>query len=134
MKIICDTHIMLFWADRPERLTPKAESTLKKGIAQGSLVCADISLWEIAMLFSRGRLNVHAGVAPEDYISDLLQAMRITVHPITAEIAQMAQDEARFSHKDPADRLIAATALSLDAPLITADEKLQSVDGLRILW
>lgn len=134
MKIICDTHILLFWADQPKRLTKTARTLLTQGIEQKSLGCADISLWEITMLFSRGRLNTQAGVSPQDYINDVVRAMHMSIQPITAEIAQLAQDEKRFSHKDPADRLIAATALVLNIPLITADTQMQSVAGLKTVW
>ena len=59
--------------------------------------------------------------------------MAMTVLPITAEIAELSQS-AVFSHGDPADRLIAATALVNRAALITADEKLHAIPNLRCIW
>jgi PIN domain nuclease of toxin-antitoxin system len=59
--------------------------------------------------------------------------MAMTVLPITAEIAELSQS-AVFSHGDPADRLIAATALAHRAALITADEKLRVIPNLRCIW
>jgi len=133
MKIICDTHVLLFWADRPERLSAPARSAIEQGLRDRALACADISLWEVAMLHARGRLNCDAGVAIADYLRDILVAMEMTVVPITPEIAALAQD-GRFAHGDPADRLIAATALVHAAPLVSADTKLSSVPGLRCIW
>ncbi len=51
MLTICDTHVILFWADRPDRLSVSAQQYLDEGIAAGELACAAISLWEIAVLF-----------------------------------------------------------------------------------
>lgn len=133
MRIICDTHILLFWADQPQRLSAPARIALERGIETGSLACADISLWEIAMLYARGRINNHAGIAAAAYIQDILTAMDIAVLPISAEIAALAQSEL-FAHGDPADRLIGATAMAHRLPLISADKQLHQVQGLRCIW
>ena len=129
MPIICDTHILLFWADDKKRLSVRANAALE----QGNLACSDISLWEIAMLYSRGRINNFAGVTSADYIQDILLALDVTVLPITSEIAELAQRK-WFIHGDPADRLIAATSLVHKTSLITADEKLRSISQLRCIW
>lgn len=133
MLTICDTHILLFWADAPERLTPPARDALAQGLDAGQLACCDISLWEIAMLLARGRVRLPPGVHIASYLDDIVLAMNLTVLPITPLIAEQAQHP-DFLHGDPADRLIAATALVHRAPLITADEKLHRVPGLRCVW
>ena len=133
MLTMCDTHILLFWADDPRRLSAPASATLDIGIQSAKLACSDISLWEIAMLYTRGRINNRAGVSPTTYMQDILISMAMTVLPITAEIAELSQS-AVFSHGDPADRLIAATALVNRAALITADEKLHAIPSLRCIW
>ncbi|MEI6745709.1 MAG: type II toxin-antitoxin system VapC family toxin [Methylococcaceae bacterium] len=129
MLTICDTHILLFWADDPKRLSATANAALENG----NLACSDISLWEIAMLYSRGRINNHAGVTAAAYIQDILLGLDVTVLPITPEIAELSQSEL-FIHGDPADRLIAATSLVHRALLITADEKLRAVPTLKCIW
>jgi PIN domain nuclease of toxin-antitoxin system len=67
------------------------------------------------------------------YLDDIVLAMGLTVLPITPAIAEQAQHP-DFLHGDPADRLIAATAVIHKAPIITADGKLQQVPGLRCIW
>ncbi len=133
MRTICDTHVLLFWADQPQRLSAPARAAVDRGLETEALACADISLWEIAMLYARGRINNRAGITATDYIQDIIAAMAITVLPITAEIAELAQSTA-FAHGDPADRLIGATALAHRIPLISADEKLRATPGLRCIW
>jgi len=133
MLTICDTNILLFWADEPHRLSATASAALDLELESSNLACSDISLWEIAMLYARGRVNNRAGVTSSAYIQDILTGMSMAVLPITAEIAELSQS-ALFTHGDPADRLIAATALAHRAPLITADEKLRATLGLRCIW
>jgi PIN domain nuclease of toxin-antitoxin system len=133
MPTICDTHILLFWADAPQRLSTAARDALDQGMAAGQLACCDISLWEIAMLQARGRIHRPPDLSIAAYLDDIVLAMGLTVLPITPAIAEQAQHP-DFLHGDPADRLIAATALVHKAPIITADGKLRQVPGLRCVW
>ena len=131
MKIICDTNILLFWSQAPERLTTKATAVLEEGMRRRELACSDVSFWEIAMLFTTRRLV--KPVAPEMFMHDLVIGMELEVISITPEIAVASQSNI-FTHKDPADRLIAATAIHYNAPLITADNKLRSIESLKTIW
>lgn len=131
MPIICDTHILVFWQDAPERLSPRAAQALASGLENGTLACADISFWEIAMLMQCGRLR--NDISATRYMNDLRLAMSLTVLPISPEIAFISQSDF-FVHKDPADRLIGATALYHQAPLISADRKLQALAELEVIW
>jgi PIN domain nuclease of toxin-antitoxin system len=133
MRIICDTHIPLFWANSPSRLSSRAAAALEKGRHDGQLAIADISLWELALLHERGRLLLPEDVSAVEYVSRLLQALRLQVLPISADTAVLSRS-ALFQHGDPADRLIAATALHGCWPLITADEKLRALPGLHCIW
>jgi len=137
MPTICDTHILLFWAHEPERLSPAARQALERGRnqggLQGGLAIADITLWELALLHERGRLLLPADVAAELYLKQLLAALRLQVLPITPEIALLSRSD-RFLNGDPADRLIGATALQLGSPLITADVKLRGLSELDTVW
>jgi len=133
MPTICDTHVLLFWADRPERLSPRAAETLREQRAAGALACCDISLWEVAMLCRKGRLALPAGTTPADYLHDIVTALGLEVLPITPTIATIAES-GEIPHGDPADRLIAATALAHDAALVTVDEKLRALPTLRTIW
>ena len=85
------------------------------------------------MLFDRGRLNPQALTTPSEYIADLITGYGLKVLPITVEIAVIAQG-ALFVHGDPADRLIAATAIQHKASLLTKDEKLYIIPRLETIW
>jgi PIN domain nuclease of toxin-antitoxin system len=129
--ILLDTHAMIFDALTPERLGEAALAAIEAGAERGELACADISLWEIAMLIARGRLEIESEARP--FIEDLLLARRIRILPITPEVAVLAQSK-DFAHGDPADRLIAATALQQRCPLVTADRRLRDMPGVSSVW
>lgn len=133
MLTICDTHILLFWADQPERLTSTARQALDNGRSNGSLACAAISFWEIAMLFRKKRLVLPAQHTPTSYMEDIVASLELNILPLTPAIAALAESGI-IAHGDPGDRLIAATAIAHQAPLLTADEKLRVTLGLNCIW
>ena len=129
--LLLDTHALVQDALAPERLSRRARAAIEAAAASAELACSDISLWEIAMLVARGRID--PGTDAEEFIHVALGARRIRVLPISVEIAVLAQSDA-IPHKDPADRIIAATALHHQARLATADVKLPRVKGLKTVW
>ncbi len=130
--LILDTCALIFDALTPERLSAKATAAIKQADKAGTLACADISLWEIAMLIAKGRID--PGTDPKTFIQLVLAARAIKVQPVTADIAAKSVLADFFPHGDPADRLIAATAVLNKARLVTSDKKLAVVNGLQIVW
>lgn len=133
MLTICDTNILLFWADRRDRLTVAAHQALDSGRANGELACSTISFWEIAMLFRKKRLVLPVQYTPTSYMEDIVESLGLNILRITPSIAALAESGIVI-HGDPGDRLIAATAIAHQAPLITADEKLRTTPGLKCIW
>lgn len=129
--IVLDTQVLLFDVLEPKRLSRRAKHALAEGTRDGTLACSDISLWEIAMLVARGRVD--AGPDAAAFIDATLQSRSVRVLPISAQIAVLAQSDA-FAHGDPADRLIAATAMAHRATLVSADQRLRKVPGIRVIW
>jgi len=130
--ILLDTCVIVFDALQPEQLSKRAKAALDTGRATGNLVCSDISLWEIAMLIGKGR--VKPAMLPKDFLADVIAANRLRVLPITPEIAVHANFHPEFSHGDPADRIIAATAFHHKAQLLTCDTRLRAMKGVRTIW
>jgi len=95
--IVCDTHAMIFDALAPDRLGPDAAKSIEESHRSGELACADISLWEIAMLVEKGRLQVNASI--EDFITAMITARDITVLPITPAIAAVAALDRGHGHR-----------------------------------
>lgn len=127
--VVIDTHVLIQDVLDPKRLSAKARRALEG--AFGALAISDISLWEIAMLIAKGRIE--PATDADQFISDIVEARAIAVLPITPKVAVLAQSEA-FPHRDPADRIIAATAIVHGAQLVTADKQLHETPSLRVIW
>lgn len=130
--IILDTHVMLWDALAPERLSAQAKAAIAQANqADGLLVC-DISLWEIAMLVQKGRIQVATDCLA--FINLLLQANKIQVRTISPQIAVLSTQLPTSINQDPADRLIVATAIIENVPLVTADRNLQNTKQVTTIW
>ena len=129
--IVCDTHALVFDALAPKLLGSEAARVIENSHRSGDLACADISLWEIAMLMEKGRLQVDASA--EDFLVAMIAARRLNILPVTPAIAALSASS-NLPEGDPADRLIAATAISHGATLITKDERLTGLPELPTIW
>ena len=129
--IVLDTHVIVNDSLDPKRLSRRARAAVEEGQSAGTLACSDMSLWEIAMLIARGRLKVNADA--RSFLEGVLQARAIRVLPITPAIAVLAQSD-DFKHGDPADRVIAATAIAHRASLLSADARLRKLRSIKVLW
>jgi len=129
--IVLDTHALIYDALTPARLSARARKAIALAFTDRELACSDISLWEIAMLIAHKRLN--PVIDARQFLDDMIAARHVRVLPITAEIAVLSQSDV-FSHGDPADRLIAATARLHRAPLITSDAKLRKLKEVTTIW
>lgn len=130
--IVLDTHVIIWDALAPERLSEPAQTAITQANQSDGMIICDISLWEIAMLLQKGRLRVDTD--PLSFMNLLLQANKTLVQAITPQIATLATQLPTEINKDPADRLIAATTLAENSTLLTADRNLQAAELLPTLW
>lgn len=127
---VLDTNVLIYDALDPAVIPAPVREVLDRAEQEGTLVCSDISLWEVAMLLDRGRI----GPVPDPlgFLRDLVDARGVRVVPISPEIARLTTQLGL--HGDPADRIVAATAVHLGALLITADRVLRDAPTVRTLW
>ncbi|HFE66662.1 MAG TPA: type II toxin-antitoxin system VapC family toxin [Chloroflexi bacterium] len=130
--IVVDTHIIIWEALAPQKLSVAATQAWAQAAGQGEIFVSDISLWEIAMLMHKERLQVNTDC--QSFINLLIQANNLHIQPITPQIAALSVQLTNEINQDPADRLIAATALSQKMPLITADRNLQAAVTIHTIW
>lgn len=130
--LVLDTCALIFDALDPNRLSKKAAAAITQAHDAEQVACCDISLWEIAMLVEKNRLD--PGTSAQEFIHLMLAARKISVLPITPEIAARSAVSEFCPHGDPADRLIAASTIVHQAKLVTADRKLTKVASLQTIW
>jgi len=114
----------------PSRLSRAATGAIRAAQGQGGVGVSAITLWELASLVARGRIQAYGTV--DASIRLLIEG--VVVQPITPEIAALAAQFPDTFPKDPADRLIAATARAEGIGLITGDEKLRGSPLLNTIW
>ncbi len=122
MKPLLDTHVLLWWFEKESKLSKAQRRILGKGSPQNPIFVSDITLWEIATLVDLGRVRL---TIPLRQWLDQATAPPIVerVHISPAIAAETTTLPSHF-HRDPADRIIVATARVLGATLLTSDERI----------
>lgn len=128
MKYLLDTHAVLWIAESSPRLSPKVRTLAAHSDADAFGVAA-ISLLEIARKAHTGEIDLQPDAA--SWLDDLAHRFRIL--PLTPAIAWRSV-QLDWEHKDPADRLICATALEHKLTLVTHDKEITRWQGVPVLW
>jgi len=118
--ILLDTHVLIWLDEANPRLGVSALEKIDQAFHAGEAMVSAISFWEVGMLVRKGRIRMDMDLAV--WRDDFLQQGLIEV-PVTGDISIRATGFDDF-HGDPADRLIASTAVQNTASLLTADERL----------
>lgn len=123
MKLLLDTHVLLWAAGQPEKLSPAARQQLES--PENELLFSAASLWEIAIKHGLGRDDFR--VAPRLLRRGLLDNGYIEL-PITSAHA-VALDSLPPIHKDPFDRMLVAQSITEGVTLLTADPLVAQYPG-----
>lgn len=113
-------------------LSKKAKAAIEREMAGGEIIVSDISVWKIAMLVERERLFLSMHVRSWLATVGAIEAVRFL--PVDVEIAMKYADLTDEFHKDPADRMIVATARKLAMPLVTKDERIRAHARVKTIW
>lgn len=113
--VLLDTHVLLWWQAGSERLSAMANARIS---AATRLLVSPISGWEVGMLVGKDRVRLDRPTAA--WMRDLLAQDRVEAATLSPAIAVAAAELPDF-HGDPADRLLYATARSLQAELLSKD-------------
>ena len=127
--ILLDTHILIWLDQGSERLGVKARRILEKALQADELGIAAITFWEIAMLMDEGRVLFQGDL--NEWRVELLNS-GFNEQVLDPNVALQAGFLKGF-HGDPADRLIAATALDTGSRVMTADQRLLDYRKLRTI-
>lgn len=129
--ILLDSHVALWLALEPERISSKARAAIDAERKEGSgLAICDITLSELATSYAKRRFTL---TVPLDRFLDETEA-RFTIFPITARACARSVALPAGYPRDPADRIIGATALVQGLPLVTADRAIRRAKAFRTIW
>ena len=116
---LLDTHAWIWWVDQDARLGAKTIAVLDSLPRDQRPFLCDISLWEVAMLAERGRLELDVPLA--DWLDAAAHPRSVQIVTITPRIAAAVAALPDSFHRDPADRLIVATSRALGMPVLSHD-------------
>ena len=128
--ILLDTHVLVWMVADSKRLSRAAVTAIRRAQDEGGVAISAITLWELAWLIARGRIQAYGTV--DASVRLLIEG--VSVKPITPEIAALTTQFSEDYPGDPADRLIGATARAEGIPLITRDENIRRSPLLRTVW
>lgn len=121
--LLLDTHYWI-WLQTGEkgRVSTISLKAIEEAVSDGRLLVSVMSIWELGMLESKGRLELSMPV--EEWVRVALATPGLTLAPLTPEIALESTRLPGAFHADPSDRIIVATARKMSARLLTSDEKI----------
>lgn len=130
--IVLDTHALVWWVTGDAELSANARAAIKKELNGGEIIVSSISAWEIAMLVAREKLVLTVDV--DAWLAAVAEIEVVRFVPVNNEIAVKSVSLPGEFHKDPADRMIVATARVLAVPLVTKDEKMRAYPHVKTIW
>ena len=128
MNLLLDTHIWIWSVLEPKRLSQLVKRELTSSANQ--LWLSSVSIWELLLLHRKRRIELNEDVIT--WVGKTLGMLRLNEAPLTIEVA-IETAAVKLSHGDPADRFLVASAKVFGLTLITSDERLIRVPGIRVM-
>jgi PIN domain nuclease of toxin-antitoxin system len=129
--ILVDTHVVAWLAFDQDRISGNARSAIDEARKNADgLAISDITLLELATLATKGQ--IHLDISLESFLQEV--ESRFVVLPISGRTCARAMGLPATYPKDPADRVIAATALVEGLSLLTADRAIRRSRTVQTIW
>lgn len=131
-EIIIDTHIVIWYFADPTELSKLAENAIDKSEINGIIYVSSITIVELIYLIEKNKIPADVLDSLRNALDDSTTAFRLI--ELSREIADKLENISRQTVPDMPDRIIAATALQLNLPLVTKDHKIQKLQSIQTIW
>lgn len=131
--IVLDTHALIWWTDSPQKLSEKARRIIEEEkLKEGNILVSSISTLEIYRLVKNRKLQLMNHV--DSWLEKVESLPAVRFIPMDNRIAAYSINLTDFDHKDPADRIIIATALQYGAAVVSSDKKILEYPHVQSIW
>jgi|SRR5215213_1682079 len=129
MRLLLDTHIFIWWADQPEKLSPATLSALED--ETNELLLSVASVWEMQIKIQLGKLKLSLPL--KQLLKNQQEINDLTVLPVTLTHV-LALNALPFHHKDPFDRLLIAQSIEEELTVVTIDSQFSGYSVKLLQW
>ena len=129
--ILLDTHVWWWSLTEPEYLSNTAVAMIR-GAKTDERFIASISIWEFAMMAAKKKIELK--ISPAKWLSRAIDVSGMTVIDLSPDVAIDSCNLPGVFHKDPADRIIVATARIHNLTLLSKDQKILDYPHVKSTW
>ncbi len=130
--ILLDTHAFIWWHEGNPRLSARAKLVIEHEHQAGQVMASSLTCWEIALLVERRKLFLSEEV--QVWIAAIETQRHVRFIPVDNQIAITSVQLPAGLSKDPADRIIVATAMLLNIPIVTVDRTIRAYPHVQTIW
>jgi PIN domain nuclease of toxin-antitoxin system len=128
MKILVDSHVIIWAVDEPSKLSPLATSLLED--VQNDLLLSAASLWELSIKVGLSKLQL--SLSYREWMELVIEHLMLTLLPISLHHAEI-QSHLPLHHRDPFDRMLISQAIAENIPVVSSDAAFDAY-GIARLW
>lgn len=130
--VIIDTNIVIWYFSQPKLSSASAQAALDAATSDGSIFVTTITIVELTYLIDKKKIPADVLVALRNALDNSTSAIRVI--DLNREISDKIEQIPRAIVTDMPDRIIAATALNLQLPLLTSDSALRKLKNIETVW
>lgn len=130
--ILLDTHSLVWWVEFNPRLSASARQAIEREKRSGRIGVSSFTCWEIALLVARNKLCLSNDI--RTWLAAVEALSCVSFIPVDNNVALTSVYLPTGLNNDPADRIIVATAMLLNVPIVTTDACMRAYPHVQTIW